>query len=315
MFLSSIETAPQEEIKSIQGVKLHKQVVRAYQKTLFYQQRMDALGLTPDNIRSVADIIKMPFMSIQEIESNYPFGLLTVPLSGVVRFRKGRMFGFQFSAGFVKGDLNTKVEAIARILASCNINMGSILLIDEPINAESALSLRQAAENAGVTVVSGVEDIRELLKTITDLNVTTLFSTNERIFELVHIAKSLDEKLPIMNLLCEVHDFSPQKRLSLEEQVDIPIYLIYGRADVMKLGIAGECYKRNGLHVQEDIFLVEIINKNTGSPVPDGQIGELVITTLSRDAMPLIRYRTGEDASIVRARCSCGRTTARLMFI
>lgn len=183
----------------------------------------------------------------------------------------------------------------------------------------SGLSLQQAAESLGVTVISGREnDIQSQIKTILDFAVTTLFSSPASLLQLVHLINKQGvsiHDLPLMSLVCEAHHCPADIREELTAKFQIPIYTLYGRTDMMSLGIAGECYQQHGLHIQEDHFYPEIVNPHSGAVIADHHPGELVLTTLSQEAMPLIRYRTGEFAVLARERCSCGRTSARLTFI
>ncbi len=315
---AAVETMIESEKEALQSHKLQKLVERVYKKTTFYQERMQALGVTPANIQSIYDIGKLPLMTATDLSTNYPFGLLTIPLSGIARFQQ--TVDPCRSVGFTQRDIAGQIEMIARSLVACDITMTSVLMIiPTPYDTAGALSLQQAAENLGVTVVSGhVNDAKNQLKAMLDFGVTTVFSTPTRLFQFADFLKGLGftpQDLPLMNIVCEAHHCPANIRKELTAKFKIPVYTLYGRPDIMSLGIAGECHKQHGLHIQEDHFYPEIIDPRTGTVLGDDQSGELVLTTLSMEAMPLIRYRTGETAVLKRERCSCGRTSARLIFV
>lgn len=314
MLVSSVESATDAERKKQQDEQLKKLVRRVYQKTVFYQERMAAQNLQPSDIQSIGDLKKMPFMNQTDLADNYPFGLLTMPLSGISRLRQGKSReGLLFSAGFTNNDLGRKTEAITRILVSCGITMGSVIMIDSSLPPDSILLLQQAAESLGVTVVGAMQDITLQIQAMLDFGVTTIFSTPEILFLLSTAARQSGiDRLPLQNILCEAHLCRNDIRSMLEKQFEIPVYLFYGRSDIMNLGIAGECHCQDGLHIQDDYFIPEIIDPDTGAAMEDGQPGELVLTTLAREGMPLVRYRTGEVVRLMRGRCACGRTMPRL---
>lgn len=315
---TAVETMTPSEKTALQNQQLQTLVERAYKKTSFYQERMDSVGLTPADIQSVQDISKLPFMTAADLSANYPFGLLTIPISSVARFQQTADLGG--AIGFTRQDIAGQVEMIARSLVACHITMTSVLMIlPAAFDTCSTLSLQQAAESLGVTVISGrKDDVPSQIKTILDFGVTTLFSSPAPLLQLADFLKRQGfsmHDLPLMNLVCEAHHCPADIREELAAKFQLPIYTLYGRADIMSLGIAGECHQQHGLHIQEDHFYPEIINPHTGTVVADHQPGELVLTTLSREATPFIRYRTGEIAVLMHERCTCGRTSARLTFV
>ncbi|MEN6412755.1 MAG: hypothetical protein ABFC84_08315 [Veillonellales bacterium] len=315
---SPIESAPDAERENRQEQQLSKLIRRVYQKTVFYQERMAAWNLQPSDIQGIGDLKKMPFMNQTDLAVNYPFGLLTMPVSGLNRLcQEKNGEGLFFSAGFTQDDLKRKTEAIGRILLSCGITTGSVLMFDSALPPERSLSLRQAAECLGATVVSAASaDASSQVQAILDFGVTTIVSSPEAISLLFGIARQNGiDRLPLQSAFCEVHQCHEDVRAVLEEKFQIPVFLFYGRSDIMNVGIAGECYQRDGLHIQDDCFIPEIIDPDTGELLDEGKPGELVLTTLFREGMPLIRYRTGDIVQLIRGRCICDRTMPRLQII
>ena len=313
----AVETMIHSKKEELQNQKLQKMIERTYEKTLFYQERIDALGLTPTDITNIRDMHKLPFTTSADLSNQYPFGFLTMPISGVARFEQ--VPHLRIASGFTSQDLIGQQELIARNLVSCSIITTSVLLyLPELIPSVSSRSLQQSAEMLGVTVITDETDNpQRQLQTMLDFGVTTLFSTPKKLLSFANFLEKEGlniQDLPLMNLLCEMQYCSPVIRKELEEKFQLPLYTLYGRPDIMSIGIAGECHQQHGLHIQDDHFYPEIINPQTGTVLADHQPGELVITTLSREATPLIRYRTGEIALLTHEPCPCGRTTPRIIF-
>ena len=311
---TAVETMTQSEKTVLQSQQLKTLIERVYKKTDFYQKRMDSIGLMPADIQRVQDISKLPFMTAADLSANYPFGLLTIPLSSIARFQITT--DIHGAIGFTRQDIAAQIEMIARSLVACHITSNSVLMI---LPTDFDTGLQQAAESLGITVISGCKDnVHSQIKTILDFGVTTLFSSPTPLLQLADFLKKHSfstHDLPLMNLVCEARLCPADIRDELMAKFQIPIYTLYGRADIMSLGISGECHQQHGLHIHEDHFYPEIIDPHTAAVIADHQPGELVLTTLSREATPLIRYRTGEFAVLAREPCSCDRTSARLTFI
>lgn len=318
IFNAPIETMTAEEKETLQSQKLRKLVERCYKKVLFYQELFDASNINHTIIQSIRDIEKLPFTTAASLSVNYPFGLLTMPLSGVALFEQTP--DLCRAVGFTAQDLAWQNEMIARLLVACDITTTSVLLqLPEPFPSSGSRSLRQTAEMLGVTVIASHSDnAKGHLKTIFDFCVTTVFGTPDKLLAFADFLRNQgisNNELPLKNLVLETQSCPSDLRNILMEKFELPVYTFYGRPDVMNLGIAGECYQQKGLHIHEDHFYPEIIDPNTGAILADCQPGELVLTTLSREATPLIRYRTGEKAVITHERCKCGRTSARITFV
>ena len=314
----AMETMSQGEKKSLQSQKLQQLVERIYEKTNFYHEKIHALGLEPTDIKGIQDIDKLPFTTSLDVSSQYPFGLLTMPVSGVARFEQ--IPASRVASGFTSQDLAWQQEMIARSLVACYITTTSALLyLPESIPSISARSLQQSAEMLGVTVINDpTGDAQKQLDAILDFGVTTLFSTPATLLAFAEFLQKqgLSKKdLPLMNLLCEKQCTPSALRTELTEAFQLPVYTLYGHLSIMSLGIGGECHQQQGLHIHDDHFYPEIINPHTGAVLKEHQPGELVITPLSREATPLLRYRTGQMALLTYERCTCGRTSPRITFL
>jgi len=312
------ETMIQSEKEALQSQKLQQIVERAYEKTHFYKERLHGVGLTPSDIKSIHNIHQLPYTTEIDLSTHFPFGLLTMPISGVARFEQ--TIDPCIARGFTTQDLIWQQELIARSLVSCYIGITSVLLcLPEPIPSINARLVQQSAEMLGVTViVDQTDDINTKLKALLDFGVTTLFATPTTLLSLADFLQQQGlsaQDLPVMNLLCEAQYTPETVRKELIEKFHLPVYTLYGCPHIMSLGIGGECYEKQGLHIHDDHFYPEIINPQTGIPLADHEPGELVITTLSHQATPLIRYRTGEMASITHEPCTCGRTTPRIIRV
>ncbi|MDD4601649.1 Phenylacetate-coenzyme A ligase [bioreactor metagenome] len=315
---TTAETMTASEKELIQSQKLQKLVERCYKKIYFYQQRIDALNINYTSITHIHDISKLPFTTANDLAINYPFGLLTMPINGVARFEQTT--DFHKVIGFTIQDLAWQKEMIARTLFACHINAASILLeLPEPFPSSGARSLQQTAENLGIAViVSHESDDQSCLKKILDFGVTTLFATPNKLLAFADFLQKQNiakHDIPLINIICEAHHCPANLRDTLMDKFQVPVYTLYGHPDIMCLGIAGECYQQKGLHIQDDHFYPEIINPHDGKILDDGQPGELVLTTLSREATPLLRYRTDETAILTHEHCPCGRTSARLTLV
>lgn len=314
---TAIETMDQLEKLALQSKKLTQVVQRTYEKTQFYQQSIQALGLDPTGIQGIQDIHKLPFTTAVDLARNFPFGLLTMPISGVARFEQTA--DCRMANGFTSQDLIGQEELIARSVVACNIARTSVLLhLSEALPSISARVLQQSCEALGITVVTEeTGDQQHQLNTILVFGVTTLFATPAT---LIAFAAFLEERgvttkdLPLMNILCEAQHLSPNIQKELVAKFQVPVYTLYGRSDIMNLGIGGECYQQQGIHIHDDHFYPEVINPLTHETLGDHELGELVITTISREATPLLRYRTGEMVTITHETCTCGRTSARIIL-
>lgn len=311
MFLNKpLEQLTRNELAKLQTSHLKTLLPRIYEKVSFYYNRMAAQNITPADIESVTDITKLPFTTKEDLVNNYPYGLLTMPVSGVTRF--------QAKAGTALGltgqDIYHQIETVARSLVACNITKGSVIMLLSPA---ACLTIQQAAEGIGATVLVGnFSAMPEQLTAAADFGVTTLCGTKE---DLQRFADALNKNpsLKPLLLLKSILIYSEEYPVSAHftNQFSIPVYALYGPSAFAPASLAGECHFKQGLHVYEDSFIIEVIDASTQEILPPGEPGELVVTTLTYEAMPLLRFRCGINVSLDNHPCPCGRTSIRIKEI
>jgi phenylacetate-CoA ligase len=312
MFLTqTIEQLPRSELVNLQISRLQTMLARIYEKTSLYEQRMAALGITSTDIQTLADIAKLPFTTPADLLKSYPYGLLTMPVSGIARL--------QTTAGALLGltqqDIYQQIETVARSLVACTVVRGSVLLLLS--HSAACQAVQQAAEGIGVTVVANrFNTIEAQLTALADFGVTTLCGSQQDLQQFagyLHKHPVQRTSLLLKNILCCTEEYPLENRLT--DQFSLPVYSLYGQSIIAPASLAGECHWQNGLHIYEDSFYVEVIDPHTKEPLLSGQPGELVVTTLTREAMPLLRYRTGATALLDNTPCPCGRTSMRLKLV
>lgn len=316
-----IETASRDSIQRIQSAKLRETVQRAYQNVPHYKNALDAIGVSPQDINSFADITKLPFTVKDDLRQNYPFGMMAVPLKETVRLHASTgTTGKPVVVTYTREDLDDWSECIARIVCmagGCDEDVAQISFGYGLFTG--ALGLHFGLEKVGATVIpiSSGNTQRQIMM-MRDCGTTLLISTPSYALYLAETMEQMgirpeDLKLRVGLFGGEGH--SEEMNKLIEERMGILATENYGLSEVMGPGVAGECYIRKGMHIAEDHFIVEIVDPDTLQPVPMGQRGEVVITTLSKRAMPMLRYRTRDISYIMEDVCECGRTSLRLAKI
>ncbi|MBR1433542.1 MAG: phenylacetate--CoA ligase [Bacteroidales bacterium] len=307
-----------EEIRSLQSASLRR-VVRHCMNSEFYRKKFSELGITPYDIKSVDDLRKLPFTSKEDLRENYPFGLSCVPLKDCVRLHSSSgTTGNPTVVLHTQKDLDDWAEAVARCLWMVGSRPEDVFQNSAGYGMFTAgLGFQYGAEKVGMlTVPAAAGNTTRQIKFIKDFGTTVLHaipSYASRIYEVMKaegVDPVRDTKLRVLCIGAEPH--SEQQRKRIEEDLGVKAYNSYGISEMMGPGVAFECQCQNGLHIWEDYFIVEIINPDTLEPVPEGELGELVITTLKREAMPLLRYRTRDLTRIIPGECPCGRHHLRL---
>lgn len=319
MILHEIETASRREIEKIQTKRLIATVERAYSKVPFFYKRFRENGVTPEVIKSLDDLRKLPFMKKQDLRDHYPFGLFAVELDQVVRIHgSSGTSGKPTVVGYTKNDLKNWGEIVARAICLGGGRPGQVLHNAYGYGLfTGGLGLHLGSERLGmVTVpVSGGNTDRQIMM-IEDFQPTVICGTPSYILTIAERMEELGKnprKTSLKHGIFGAEPWSEEMRKTLEEKFDMTACDIYGLSEVMGPGVAMECCEaQDGLHVAEDHFIVEVIDPETLEPVPEGEEGELVFTSLTKEAFPVIRYRTGDIASITKERCLCGRTTTRM---
>jgi phenylacetate-CoA ligase len=318
MWNAKVETMPRVELEKLQTERLQKTAERVYRNVPFYKEKFDQAGVKPEDIQSVRDLTKLPFTIKQDLRDNYPFGLFATPQSEVNRIHASSgTTGKMTVVGYTAKDIDTWAEVIARSMGGGNITKKDIVQISYGYGLfTGGLGAHYGAEKIGATVVptSGGNTKRQL-HIMKDFGSTVLACTPSYA---LYLAESLaDEGIKLEELALRVGIFgaepwSENMRKEIEKKLNIKALDIYGLSEIMGPGVACECWEQNGLHVWEDNFLVEVIDPNTGEVLPDGEKGELVFTCITKEALPLIRYRTRDISILTHEPCVCGRTHVRM---
>ena len=306
-----------DEIHATQSRELKRVVQRVYENVPFYRKKMDALGVKPEDIHEAEDVRLLPFTEKSDLRDNYPFGLFAVPQEEIVRVHASSgTTGKPTVAGYTREDLDTWAELMARSMSSAGISKKSVVHIAYGYGLfTGGLGAHYGAERIGATVipVSGGNTQRQLML-LRDFGATALACTPSYAMNLADAMER--EGMDVSQLKLEsgvfgAEPWSEHMRDQLEKRLHIRAHDIYGLTEMMGPGVAIDCCARNGLHVWEDHFLPEIIDEDL-HPLPYGTEGELVITTLTKQGMPLLRYRTHDLSSLDAAPCPCGRTHVRM---
>jgi phenylacetate-CoA ligase len=316
------ETLPREDLQNLQLHRLRTTVERCYQTVNYYREAMDELGVKPSHIQSVADVRLLPFTKKENLRENYPFGMFAVPTDQVVRIHASSgTTGKPTVVGYTRRDIRTWARVVARCLAAAGMRPG-----DRLHNAygyglfTGGLGLHYGAEELGVMVtpISGGQTQRQIML-IRDFEPTGLSCTPSYALNLAETAADMNvdlRKLPLKVGVFGAEPWTEEMRYELESRLGIDAIDIYGLSEVIGPGVGIECLEaKDGLHVFEDHFLIEAVDVNTGQPVPNGEPGEIVITSLTKEAFPVIRYRTRDISVLNPAPCRCGRTHVRMQRV
>lgn len=313
-----LETLTRTEIENLQLERLKKTIARCMQSH-FYQKRFAEHHLKPDDIRSLDDLSKIPFTTKQDLRDNYPFGLSTVPLSQVVRLHSSSgTTGTPTVILHTQRDLDEWANAVARCLYMVGLRPGDIFQNSSGYGMfTGGLGFQYGAERLGMlTVPAAAGNTKRQIKFITDFGTTALHAIPSyagRLYEVMvemGIDPRRDTKLHTLIIGAEPH--SEEQRRRIENMLGVKAYNSFGMSEMCGPGVAFECTEQNGLHIWEDYYIVEIVDPQTLEPVPEGEVGELVLTTINREAMPLLRYRTRDLTRILPGECPCGRHHKRL---
>lgn len=311
------ECMSRDEITALQSARLVKTVDRVYHNVEFYRKKMQQLGLEPGDIKGIEDISKLPFTTKKDLRDNYPFGLFAVPQSEIVRVHASSgTTGKATVVGYTRRDLDIWSECVARALTMAGVTRNDIIQIAYGYGLfTGGLGAHGGAEKLGAMVVPmSTGNTKKLTTMMIDFGVTAIACTPSY---LLHIAETLEEsgeisKIKLKAAICGAEPWTENMRKQMEEKLHINAHDIYGLSEVMGPGVACDCQYHKGLHVYEDHFLPEIVSPETGEPLPAGETGELVFTTLTKEGLPLLRYNTRDLTSIDYSPCECGRTLARI---
>lgn len=321
VFYSPEEGFSREELKNLQSQRIRELVRYAYGRMPFYRERMDVLDIKPEDINDISDIQKLPFTQKLELMENYPLRILAVPMGEVVRVHgSSGTTGRSIFFAYTRKDIELWTTVMSRCLWWAGVRENDVVQIAYGYGLfTGGLGFHQAAEKLGTLVIpTSAGGTKRQLQIMQDFGTTVLCCTPSYAFYLGEVGREMGidfEKLPLRVGILGAEPWSEEMRKEIEDILHIDALNIYGLCEIIGPGVASECLYKAGMHINEDVFYPEIIDPSTGEQLPPGEMGELVLTTLTKEAMPLIRYRTGDICSIIPEPCKCGRTFARLSRI
>lgn len=314
-----IETMSREELEALQLERLKSLVARVYEKIPFYKESFDAAGVAPEDIKSLDDITKLPFTVKQDLRDAYPFKMFAVPRSEVLRVHcSSGTTGTATVVGYTKRDLEVWGDCFARFLYAADCDKNSTIQIAYGYGLfTGGLGAHNGGETAGCTVLPmSTGNTKRQIRLMDDFDVDCLCCTPSYALNIADLAYEEGynpaKDFHVHSAVLGAEPCSEGMRKEIERKLGVRVHDIYGLSEVMGPGVACECEKQNGLHVCEDHFIIEIVDPKTLQPVPDGEWGEVVFTTLSKECSPLIRYRTRDISRILVGECECGRTFRRM---
>jgi phenylacetate-CoA ligase len=309
---------PLPELRALQLQRVRAVVARAWDHVELFRARMDEHGLVPDDIRTLDDVAKLPFTVKNDLRDTYPFGLFASPMKDVVRLHvSSGTTGKPIVVAYTSDDVIVWTSVMVRCMAGCGLHRGDILQNAYGYGLfTGGLGAHYGAEALGATVVptSGGNADRQIML-LKDFGVTAICCTPTYFLHLIDRAAELGvdlKQLPLRAGVFGAEPWTESMRRHIESKSGIEAFDIYGLSEIIGPGVACECRRHQGLHIFEDHFYPEIIDPESGEPLPDGTEGELVLTTLSKHAMPMIRYRTRDITMLLPGRCECGRTLRRM---
>jgi phenylacetate-CoA ligase len=312
---------PLEQLRQIQLTRLQAIVRRAYDRVPLFRRRLEERGLVPEDLRSLADLARLPFTVKADLRDAYPFGLFASPLQEIVRFHASSgTTGKPIVVAYTKEDVDDWARAMVRSFCACGVHSGDIVQNAYGYGLfTGGLGAHYGAEALGASVIpiSGGNTERQIM-VLKDFGVTVICCTPSYFLHLAERGSELGvnfRDLPLRIGVFGAEPWTESMRRRIEELSGLKAYDIYGLSEIVGPGVAMECQAQTGPHLFEDMFYPEIIDPATGAPLPDGQEGELVITTLCKRAMPMIRYRTRDITSLEATPCACGRTLRRISRI
>jgi len=317
----SHECMSRDELEQLQLERLQAALNRVYRNVRFYKKSFDAIGFVPEDLNDLASLARLPFTTRQDLSRAYPYEMFAVPLREVVRIHASSGTSENPSiVGYTANDLKHWGELVARLLTAAGVTREDVVQIAFNYGLfTGAFGLHYGAEQIGASVVpSSVGNTRRQVRILKDYRTTTVVCTPSYALRIAEVMAKMgvDPKtLALKQGLFGGEPWGEEVRQAIEERLYIKAYDNYGLSEVMGPGIAGECPHRAGMHVSEDHFIAEIIDPDTGDMVRNGSTGELVLTTITKEAFPVIRFRTGDLASLDHSRCPCGRTLARISRI
>ena len=312
-----IETMSREELKALQLDRLKKTVEWVFEKSAYYQQVFRRRKLKPDCIQSLEDIQKLPFLNLATLHRTDVLDILTLPLSSVMRFNLDIEASGEVTKLYTKNDIQQNVEMMTRCLIAADVMRGSVVGLQGDLADSKFLDILYALESVGATVVPLGTDYRQWLRLMELVSIDTLISTPQLIMQLIIQLQATGKNIidyPISKVFC-INTSNIQNPLQqhIQDRMQSTVYNMFAPPEIGFAGMIYQCSEHSGLHLQEDCYLAELLHFDSEEVVTeDDRMGELVITTLTAQALPLIRYRTGQAVRRMSEPCKCGRTFIRI---
>ncbi len=321
IYAKNYECLSRDDLEQLQIERLQATLNRVYEKVSFYKNAFDINKVNIEKIRSVNDLDKLPFTTKDDLRKSYPYDMFAVPLRDIIRIHSSSgTSGKPIVVGYTRNDLKMWSSLVARVLTACGITSHDFVQIAFNYSLITAgFGFHYAAEEIGASVIpSSVEDAKKQIMILKDYKTTALLSTPSYALHIAHVLKEMNihpEELSLKIGLFGAEPWSENLRSQIESQLHIKAFDNYGISELIGPGISFECSERNGLHINEDHFIVEVIDPKTLKNLPSGETGELVFTSITKEGLPLIRFRTGDMSSLIEEKCGCGRTLIKMKRI
>lgn len=312
------EKMPREKLCELQLQRLQWVVKWAYERVPAYKQKFDASGVKPKDIKTLEDLTKLPFTTKDELKEDYPYGFFALPMNKIVRIHStSGTTGTPVVVGYSRGDLNTWAELVARLATAAGVTEEDLCQVSFGYGMfTGGFGLHYGLERVGAAVLpASTGSTERQIQIMRDFGTTVLIGTPSYALHLSEVAAGMKvdiRKLPLRVGMFGSEPWSEGMRQEIQDRMGILATDNYGLTEVMGPGVAGECEKQDGLHFNEDHFIPEIIDTESGEPVAPGEKGEMVITTLTKEGFPMIRYRTRDLTYLIDEPCSCGRTLIKM---
>ncbi len=315
----SMECATRDEMRALQSFRLSQTVRRVYENVPYYRERMEKAGVTPDDIHSVDDLKKLPFTMKQDLRDTYPYGLFAVPMDQVVRLHASSgTTGKQIVVGYTQNDLDVWAECCARALTAAGADNKDFMHVSYGYGLfTGGLGLHGGAEKVGMTVIPvSTGNTNRQINIIKDFGSTFICCTPSYALYLAETMQEMGitkDDIRLKAGLFGAEPWTEEMRQEIESKLGLKAFDIYGLTEIIGPGVAFECSEQTGMHINEDNFIAETIDPDTGEVLPEGEQGEIVFTCITKEAFPLLRYRTRDIGILKREKCSCGRTLIKMM--
>ena len=313
-----IECASRDYLRALQSARLIKMVKNAYENVPFYKQKLDEIGLKPEDIHSIDDITKLPFTVKTDLRDNYPFGLFACKKDELVRIHASSgTTGKPTVVGYTKADIDVWSEGAARAICAAGGTKDDTIHVSYGYGLfTGGLGLHYGAEKLGATALPASSgNTARQIQMLQDFESDIICCTPSYAMFIGETIRDMGinpEDLKVRAGIFGAEPWTEEMRMEIEKLLGIKAYDIYGLSEIAGPGVSYECECQNGMHVCEDFFYPEIIDPDTLEPVPDGEYGELVFTCIGKEALPLVRYRTRDICALTREKCACGRTTVKM---